>query len=351
VYSASDKSCSTALNTTALTATVNGDGVYTSPDYTPGAGSYQWVATYGGDGNNTSVASQCNDPNEVSTVSPATPAIATTASSGTAGGAVHDVATLSGGDGPTGTITWSVYSASDKSCSKALNTSPLTATVNGDGTYSSPDFTLGAGSYQWVASYGGDGNNNSIASQCNDPKEVSTVSVAPAPGIRVVKLQRVGSSGTFTTGRVTARVGQTIQYEIQVTNTGNTPLTLSLNDPHCNAGTIQGPFAISGTLTGDVLSPGSEAQYTCSHVLLASDPSVFTNTATVTGQPPTGPPVSGSGSVSAKKRAVKAITVVRCGRSEVKHAKRVHGKTVTMCVPKRFKAVVVHRLPSPQFTG
>jgi hypothetical protein len=48
---------------------VNGAGSYDSPEVTPpDAGSYQWVATYSGDANNTSVANACNDANEQATV-------------------------------------------------------------------------------------------------------------------------------------------------------------------------------------------------------------------------------------------------------------------------------------------
>jgi hypothetical protein len=358
VYSATDMSCSNPLTSTPLKVSVSGDGTYTSPDFTPSsAGSYQWVATYSGDGKNAAVSTSCNDRNEVSSVSKASPAISTSASPGTVGQGIHDVATLSGGYAPMGTITWTVFNTSDKSCSTPLSSSSLT--VNGDGTYTSPDFMASSpGSYQWVATYSGDGNNGSVASQCNDSSEVSMVQPAPGPvqpapgsGIDVLKLQRVGSSGSFTTGTVTAQVGQTIQYEIQVTNTGNAPLTLSLNDPHCNAGTIQGPFVISGTLTGDVLSPGGEAKYTCSHVLTSSDSSPFTNTAMVTGQPPTGPAVSGTSSVTASKAAVKPVKIVKCKPGHVKKTKKVHGKTVAVCVAKKKGAISREPKKPMGFTG
>ncbi|MFL5824662.1 MAG: hypothetical protein ACJ764_14610 [Solirubrobacteraceae bacterium] len=131
------------------------------------------------------------------------------------------------------------------------------------------------------------------------------------PGIQVLKLERdANSGGSFTTGPITVNVGRpghyilhTIEYEIQVTNTGSEPLKLTLDDPHCDAGTIQGPAVITGTLSGNVLSPGGEAQYTCSHNLVKSDPARFTNTATVIGKPPTGPPVSGTSSVTVKKHS------------------------------------------------
>lgn len=142
IFSASDTTCSTPLNKISLTVSVNGAGTYTSPDFTPpAAGSYQSVASYSGDANNTAVSTSCNDRNESSWLSKAGPAMTTSASSGTLTGTVHDVATLSGGRAPTGTISWNVYSVSDASCSTPLNTGPLTATVNGDGTYMSPGFT------------------------------------------------------------------------------------------------------------------------------------------------------------------------------------------------------------------
>jgi hypothetical protein len=127
----------------------------------------------------------------------------------------------------------------------------------------------------------------------------SVKAFANTPGIKVVKLQRDGTSGAFTSNPITASVGDTIYYEIQVTNTGNVSLTLSLSDPHCDAGTIQGPVSISGSLSGDVLSPGGVAQYTCWHVVTANDLPQFTNTAVVTGTPPHGPPVHGTGIVVA----------------------------------------------------
>ncbi len=47
-------------------ATVDGDGTYTTPEsYTPtAAGTYQWIATYSGDTNNTSVSGACGDVTE-----------------------------------------------------------------------------------------------------------------------------------------------------------------------------------------------------------------------------------------------------------------------------------------------
>jgi hypothetical protein len=142
---------------------------------------------------------------------------------------------------------------------------------------------------------------------------------ANVPGMRVVKLQRDGTSGPFTSGDITASVGDTIYYEIRTTNTGNVPLTLSLSDPHCDSGTIQGPFKVSGTLNGDVLSPGGVAQYTCWHVVSAADLPAYTNVGTITGTPPSGPPVHGHGIVVAHitRAAIEAVKLAAAPCSAV----------------------------------
>jgi len=61
---------------------------------------------------------------------------------------------------------------------------------------------------------------------------------------------------------------------------------------------------ITGTLNGNVLSAGGQAQYTCSHRYISSDPATFENVATVTGTPPHGPPVSGTSRVTVQRKTV-----------------------------------------------
>ena len=91
------------------TETLSG-GVATSKVYRPSAaGTDYWVAAYNGDGKNNSVASGTGD--EPVTVSVATPTISTgqQPASVTVGGSNADQATVSGGDHPTGTVTFSLY--------------------------------------------------------------------------------------------------------------------------------------------------------------------------------------------------------------------------------------------------
>jgi hypothetical protein len=110
-------------------------------------------------------------------VSKAGPTIKTTATdaSGTSP-SVTDSATLSGGYNPTGTITFKLYGPSTTpSCASLVYTSSAFA-VHGNGTYGSATFspTL-PGTYYWIASYSGDGNNAATSGSCGDSGETSAV--------------------------------------------------------------------------------------------------------------------------------------------------------------------------------
>lgn len=85
-----------------------------------------------------------------------------------------DSATLSGGTGPTGAITFTMIAPGGST----VDTESVT--VNGNGTYSTPNGYLptAAGTYQWNASYSGDSNNGAISDN-NDPAEQETVQVQP----------------------------------------------------------------------------------------------------------------------------------------------------------------------------
>ena len=53
------------------------------------------------------------------------------------------------------------------------------------------------------------------------------VDVASEPGFTIEKLQEISGVGTaFTSSPLTGKLGQTVDYEILVTNTGNEALTL-----------------------------------------------------------------------------------------------------------------------------
>jgi hypothetical protein len=95
----------------------------------------------------------------------------------------------------------------------------------------------------------------------------------PKPKFTIEKLQRIGANSEFKTSELIGAVGQTVEYEIVVTNVGTVAVELAnFSDEHCEAIT-------GGTAT---LAPGAHTDYRCTHVLEAS-PERWTNVATVEG--------------------------------------------------------------------
>ncbi|MGP0068579.1 MAG: SdrD B-like domain-containing protein [Isosphaeraceae bacterium] len=97
--------------------------------------------------------------------------------------ALSDSATLSGGYDPTGTITFDLFAPGvtpDGTDSNAVYSD--TVTISGDGTYTTtmPGSNPGGyvptmpGTYEWVAIYGGDGNNNGAAGTLGSEPELVT---------------------------------------------------------------------------------------------------------------------------------------------------------------------------------
>jgi Ca2+-binding RTX toxin-like protein len=162
---------------------VNSNRTASTSGYLPtAAGSYQWVATYSGDSNN----SNASTPNSAAvTVSQASPGI-TSAPGGAVvigtGAPLTASATLAAGYGETGAITFTLYNPGNVSVYTDV------VTVTGNGTYNtsagsgagSAIPTL-AGAYQWVAAYSGDSNNTSISTLRG-----ATPEIAVSPGSTLV---------------------------------------------------------------------------------------------------------------------------------------------------------------------
>lgn len=111
------------------------------------------------------------------------------------------------------------------------------------------------------------------------------VNCRPAPSFSLEKLQQIeGAGGSYTTAPLSGQVGQTIDYEVLLSNTGNVPLSFeSLSDAGCDAGTI------SGGPTGE-LAAGASATYLCKHLITPADLTAgsVANTVALTGTPPEG---------------------------------------------------------------
>jgi large repetitive protein len=173
------------------TAAVSGDGTYQTPaGYTlpttdTVTGAYQWNVSYSGDSGNAATADQ-NDPAGQVTVVAASPLISSQPSPASLGlsstaSTLQDTATLAGAYNPTGTITFTLAYG-------GTTVDTETATVSGDGTYSTPTgYPLpttpgGTGTYQWSETYSGDANNNSAADVNDGAEDVSPVCASSADG-------------------------------------------------------------------------------------------------------------------------------------------------------------------------
>jgi hypothetical protein len=367
------------------TVTMTGGSVPDSASATfHNAGTYYWAAFYSGDANNQAAVSDCSS--EQLTVNQAAPSIDTSLKSNpiAADGSTTDSATLSNASGNAGgTVDYRYYSSQVACQNDAIafpGTAPSggtdvgTVTVTGASVPDSASATFhNAGTYYWAAFYSGDSSNQAAVSDCSS--EQLTVNPPLIPGISTVKLASVrcadlgvgvsqpsgilpctGIWTKYTPDVLTVEIPHSggysipIRYLIQVTNTGNTPLSLSLSDPLCDAGTISGPVKLSGTLTGHTLSAGGRASYTCMHTLTQNDPDTsasgqpFTNTATVTGNPPSGPPVHGHGKVTVH-RQVKPLAKKICRSFKT-------GKPITYTGHKKPKACKPGKPHKPNgFTG
>ena len=302
----SDANCTVQVGST-VTKTVAGNGVYVSPAIVVSAtGTYHWIASYNGDTKNVGTTSACGAPNENPVVNPRPTTLTTNAggpfllgADGTV--ALSDTATLSGGtSGAGGTITFMLFS--DSACSSQVGTD-VTVAVNGaDGkNYTSPPITVNtAGTYYWVASYGGDSKNAASSSTCGDVNEKPLVI---RPHISISK----------SPDAQTILIGQTANFTITVTNDGASTLTNVVVTDALAPGCARTSADIPGLAS---MAPGATITYTCT---LANVTASFTNIAIATGTPPLGPPVSAqdTAAVTAVAPATHpAITIVKNPKSQ-----------------------------------
>jgi uncharacterized repeat protein (TIGR01451 family) len=243
---------------------VSGNGTYTTPvgftlpTNSTAAGTYQWTVMYSGDLNNTRVT----DTGEQVVVQPATPALTTSPNptSGISGSTLKDSATLSGGYVETGSLTFTLHAPGGA----ILDTE--TVTVLGNGVYTTPTgFAPSAsGTYQWDASYSGDGNNNPVSDN-NDPHEQAvvgpTLSTTPNPGAvtlgtspATLKDSATLSEGNSPTGSLTftlhAPGGTTVDTEIGVVN-GNGTYTTPTGFTLPTGSTVTGTYRWDVSYSGD----------------------------------------------------------------------------------------------------
>ncbi len=152
-------------------------GIATSSGYaTTAAGTFYWVATYNGDANN--FATTSGPAAEPVTVTKLTPSIATTQQPASAaiGSSIADKANVTGGYSPTGTVTFKLYHNSTATGSPLFTDTESLA--SGSAT-SSTYVPTALGTLYWVATYNGDGNNNTVSS-ANAAEPVSVTKATPS---------------------------------------------------------------------------------------------------------------------------------------------------------------------------
>jgi hypothetical protein len=157
----SDTSCSQDPRDAGTKAVTNGSVADSNSLQFNSAGDFYWQAVYSGDANNEGATSVCTSEHLV--VTKKSPGMTTAPNL-----IPNDDATISGGFNPTGTITFKLFSPSDATCSGAGAYSQ-TVTVNGNGTYSTTNTSFVAstlGTWRWLVTYSGDGNNNGTTSEC-----------------------------------------------------------------------------------------------------------------------------------------------------------------------------------------
>jgi uncharacterized repeat protein (TIGR01451 family) len=256
-----------------VTKTVNGNGVYVSPAIHVGsAGTYHWIANYGGDTNNNATANDCNEANENVVVNPLSPNVTTNAGPtvrlGANGTDLTDTATLSGAtNDASGKITFQLFS--DANCETQVG-SDVSTTVDGNDDYVSPAIHVTTGgTYHWIANYSGDGNNSPTQNGCNGENE-NVLVINPA-----ISITKKPDSQTI-------RNGDTANWTITVTNTGDSTLTdVHVDDaqaPGCARTAAQ--IALIAPHLSSTFAPGDSVSYDCS---LAGVSASFTNTAVATG--------------------------------------------------------------------
>ena len=225
-YGPDDATCAGAAAFTSAPFAVSGNDTYGPASFSPDtAGTYRWIASYSGDAKNLSSTGACNDEGENDTVNKDNPGISTVASADvTIGGSLSDTATVSGGNNPTGTVTFRLYGPNDATCT---GSAIFTSTVALSGTSAtSGGFTPSAvGTYRWIATYNGDVNNNTASGACNDDNESAIVTrTTPSIATSLVSGNTTGANisvalgasahDTSTLTSATATAGGTVHYQV-----------------------------------------------------------------------------------------------------------------------------------------
>ncbi len=179
-------------------------------------------------------------------------------------------------------------------------------------TYTCEHLLSEVGAYTNTASITG---NEGTGTKSSNTVEVE---VATNPGFSIEVLQKIAGESAYTTSTLTAQVGETVDYEAIVKNTGNTALVFkALSDANCSAITPSGEVEVAR---------GGEKTYTCS--LELAEAGTFTDSASIKGNQGTGTKTSNSVVVETQK-AAQTITFANPGTQTYGEADFAVGATAS----------------------
>lgn len=154
------------------------------------------------------------------------------------GGQISDTAVLVNGASPTGFVTFSLYGPSDPNCTKPI--AVLTSKVSAGAATSASEPTRVPGTYNWIASYGGDSQNNPVAGSCGQERVVVTAQ------------QLTGRAYGLT---LSARLGTTTLLNVKPTpDTGAVNTTNPTNVGSCVA-SVPGLLSVRAVCASQTTSP------------------------------------------------------------------------------------------------
>jgi hypothetical protein len=181
----------------------------------------------------------------------ATPSITTSQqpASATVGTSIADQATVTGGDNPTGTVTFNLYN-NINGTGTPLYTDANVPLVNGVAT--SAGYTATAtGTDYWVATYNGDSNNNSVSS----PASSEPVVISPAtPSINTTQQPASATVGSSIADQATVSGGYnptgTVTFALYDNANGTgTPLFIDADEPLVNGVATSAGYTTTATGT------------------------------------------------------------------------------------------------------
>ncbi len=123
------------------------------------------------------------------------------------------------------------------------------------------------------------------------------------PSFTIEKLQKIAGEASYTTSELSAKVGQRVDYEVVVENTGNVALTFKEpSDAGCEGVSPGGEQTVA---------PGGEQTYTCSHELTSTGS--YENQASIEGDQGTGTKASNTVRVMVEPAAPSCTIVAGHG--------------------------------------